>query len=420
MKLTTKVFVLSCLLLVSCSKSSDDSSMENEQQQVEDFVFTIFNNTVFAPGLTATAYLNDENGQILAQGTFVPEQETSLVSVGTGGMRHDFVLFYEFVDKDGDRTKTVFIFEDIAEGQHQFSEVELPVYNYEPLLLSLYNIDTRPLYVTSRDKIINSPYSGSNGGTIDLSSSFGITTELDGIYLAMRRNVDDFQRYYWDENPPITDPVEMDYNQLPLLDHIVGLSPPAGFDIGTISIKGFTPNNETDFGHEIYRYGFSGYNPSDSYGLPDGLFNRFSIEASYANSNSVYKVIKRANDPFTAIPTSAINLSVNLSSLAGFSATTSGEFDSFRSIYEYENVGTNTVYHVLIFGKKSTTITYNYTNLLSNVVGNELNVFNMEFQGILLQNYGDISGYDDYFREYLFYAGTSIPLGLDYESVYSY
>jgi len=419
MKFATSVFLVSFLLLISCAKSGDDSTTENEQMeqpQSDDFVVTITNTSAFGSGKIATVYLSDENGQLLVQENLVANGEASLVSVGTQGMRHDLVMFSDSF-LNGSRYKTVLIFEDIAEGQIEYNGSIPSFIDSDPLQLSFYNIEERPLFLTSRNQQIISPYSSSNGGTIDFSTLVGVNTELSGMYLGIRRIVDNFQRYYWDDNPPITNPVEIDYNDLPLLDNIISLDPPAGYYLSNFNITGFTPNDQADFGHQIYQYIDGSFNPSDSYGLPNDLFNRFRIEAVYSDPERVFTVIKSANTPFTAIPTASINLNVNNTSVQAFSATSTGNYDSFRSIYRYENTGLNIQYQVRVFGEQSPTITYNHASLLSSVFGSELNVSNLEFDFFKLWNYGDILGYDDFVIKRLFNIPREIEKGMDYESV---
>ena len=411
-----------CVFFAQCATSDsgngeEDPTDDGGQQQTNDFVFSIFNNDIFGTGTTAIIYLTNESGQILAQENFVTDQETTLVSVGNKDLPHDLVFFFDFVGIDGKRRKNVFILEDIAEGSYQYGDTDIAESNNDGLQVSLFNVDKRPFYITSQDRVVLSPYSSSNGGTIDLSTVVGVSSNLNGTYLALRRNIDSFQRYYWDATPPISDPEEIDYTQLPLLDNIVSLSAPAGYDIGSIEINGYTPNNQSDIGHRLFRFGFSGFNARDAYGVPDGIFNRYSIEVLYGIPNITHRLVKASNTPFTSIPVKTLSLDVNNTSLQAFSATTSGDYDSFLSIYEYDDVSANTFYRVRIYGKKSAEITFNHRFLMNDLLGSGLNINNLAYQTIFLRNYDGVTGYNDFFEQYLRNAPYDIPRRLNFESV---
>ena len=412
------------LTLVACSKSSDDAnSSEGENGGnggEESFSFTLNFNRELGTLTTAIIYLSDVNGVILDEAPLVDNSQLLLTATGETGAQYNIVTVYRTEFPSGNVDYGIGVLLDVVAGVYDFNygiDVET---NSTPLLLSIYNIGERPIRISNLDYLINSGgYSNDNGGTLDFSQQFGVFEELGGFYMSIQRQSDDFERYYWSKNPPIIDPIEMDYLDLPLLDNMITLEEPAGIISSQFKISGFHPSNGSDRGNRLatQQRGFT--QNFGVYGLPSGIFNRYHIDLSYLKNDVIYTINRTQSNPFTVYPQSDLSLAVTNTSLNNYTATSGGNYDIFEAIYEFKNIPTNEDYFLSVKGPKSNNISFSVGPLLTNIFRSQLNINNFEYQITDLKDYDYINSYASYLK--VFYETSNVPnQTLEYEMARSY
>ena len=412
-------FLFICVILVGCSKENksdtppdDNGGNGGGDPALVNYNFTINCNIEINPEVTLRVYISDKDGNILAEGPINSNEQTQLSAMAPPNVLLDATFYYEVdIVSGGGITYSMVMFEDFPTGTYNYEYTDSQYPDTHKVLLSLKNIGPPPVSRHSHgDSHLFGGWISDNGGTMNFESESTFIDGFGGYYMSLIRQDETDEYYYWSETPPLTNPEELDFNSLPLLDNYITLTTPNEFEsLNSLKIQGYHANNVSKRGNYIaVREIFDGLPPL-TYGVPPGIFNRYRIEARYVSGNRWYRLVRQSNSIITSLPESDMKMDVSSHNLNSYNAQTQGDFDFFNASWSFVNGTSGLNYYVRVYGPKKENITFSKYNLINNISNGSFNLSDLEYESSWIADYDYINSYSNYLNE-TFSHSFSIPV----------
>ncbi|KAA3615898.1 MAG: hypothetical protein DWP94_15050 [Flavobacterium sp.] len=390
------------------TEDNDPDPMEDPVLNEYTFVFNINFTIINGPG---TFFISDAEGNILGQGPALSNQQTQIVVESPANTIFDLTSMNIDTNQNGEQSYSIYVHQGIEPGTYEMNNLAIDNPPSQSLKLSITNIGSSSLKRPSHgDFDFAVGYSPSNGGTIDFASHAIFREGFGGYYMSLIRDNETEERYYWSENPPLIDPEIIDYETLPIQTNFITMSTPPDFTLSTfLELQGYHPNNNSGLGNSMaVRTQFDGFPPL-TYGLPDGIFNRYRLHNIHIRGNRGYQIIRTSSTPFTELPLSDLNMDLSSSSVNSFIAQIEGDGDVYIARFEYLDPQDNTEFILQIHGDPKPNISFSKTALVNNILNGIISPSNFELTYVDISDYENVETYSNYFRAY-FDRSLSLPI----------
>ncbi|GAB5400046.1 MAG: hypothetical protein Aureis2KO_16310 [Aureisphaera sp.] len=418
--LTRLLYLLPFILLLACS-SNDDSptEMEQEMEEEEEMLQTYsFGMNVSADYLgdaeTAKVFVSNIAGVVVFEAEIVNGEMYDFSFEAAENQQFDFTL-YRLLSTAGVGLYRVTTFENFVFSDYTLDRKDVPE-SLEDVSLDYFNFgQPDPSESSLFYSQTSGSYSSDAGGTISVNGE--MVRNGGSFYMAVRNDTESFPRHFWEESVSENISVSDDYNNLPFADDILSISYPTNESARAI-VMGHK-NYDTNSGANVLRDQISNSEVvSMNVFMKDNLFDFYEVVCSYSSGNRNYSYEELSEGLNFEISNPSFDFSVQDNGINSFSASTSGNYDTFGASYRFtDDVSFNVSYTIV--GEANPNIGFTKSALFDAIFSDILLIGSesLESIGFGLSGNNSVSSYQEAIQDNLSVSINTDVLGHIEQSV---
>lgn len=410
--------ILVCLLFFQCSK--DDTVKEEENTNQETFLFGInLTGNYYINGRSGHLYLSDNDGNIIADGSLLNNQETALSAVFDLNDSYDATLV-ETITFNGETIYLVETYTDVRPATYSsFTPVD-PNPNNDKFSINLTNINLNfPFRVLRYSNIL----SGGNQGSIDVDGTFSFEEDLivspGDFFVSFLNENEGIPRYFWKENIAPNSEFSFDYTELPFLDTIVTTQFPENDQLNA-TIIGFNSVANQKTHHFIFQENYEdGINVTTAY-LPDSeVFDFYNFNSSFRMGTTSYSISKNMETIDAQIEIPDLDFDIQESDISNFRMSTTSIYDYFGARYGFDQSESGTYVRYAVFGKPTAEINFSKSKLFDALFKDipEFTTQNLSFSSASISRNNSINSYNEFLQTAILLSERNYTIGFLSESI---
>ncbi|MCB0467953.1 MAG: hypothetical protein KDC64_07060 [Aequorivita sp.] len=378
-------------LVLGCSKDAD-----NPDQPEQDFTVILDVDQDHSFGrhtVSASAFLSNQNGDILVSGELHSGQTTILTANVDPSLFYD--LTYVIHDNNEDLNESTYrlvTFSAVQQGSYTLGPTEELENSYDEIFLNFANTGYPCEIVASNSG--RGTFGPQNGGYLNWQSNL-VDSPTSNFYMALKSPNDLFGRYIWLEDVAEGSSFNLDYMALPQIQDTLRIDIPDNENIG-FQLCGMVGSSQNQ--HPL-AYGNLVNGASSLFvAVPQDIFNQYVLELQYRNGNDTNFFTSKTSAIPSVVQPSELNILVNDPSPQNFKMQLEGDGILYNVIFGNANAsGTLFVFHS-IYGQAASEVTFSKENLRLNIQQQYPDLSQMETvlaERASISSYSELNGYND-------------------------